>query len=99
MQALGRVIETASPIARQKAFARALGDGVEARLVIKKSLLRDFGATRGETTVGQGGGILRNLFAPDCRYCIQRNCSASVEPPNAVVELLLSAIIWATRSK
>ena len=46
MQALGRVIETAGPITRQKTFARTPGDGVEARLVIEKSLLRGFGAVR-----------------------------------------------------
>jgi hypothetical protein len=52
MQAFGRVIETARPIARQKTFARTPGDGVETRLVVEKSLLRDFGAPRGKTTVG-----------------------------------------------
>jgi hypothetical protein len=52
MQALGRVIETASPIACQKTFPCTPGDGVETCLVIEKSLLRDFGATRGKTTVG-----------------------------------------------
>src|SRR5215471_4772169 len=99
MQALGRVIETADPIAHQKTFARTSGDRVEARLVVAKSFQRGFGATRGETTIGQGVRILRIVFVYDCRACIQRNCSASVEPSNAVVELLPSAIIWATRSK
>src|SRR6516162_10494222 len=99
MQALGCILETAGPIARQKTFARTPGDGVEARLVLEKSFQRSLGATRGKTTVGQRAGVLRNAFAGDCRYCIQRNCSASVESLNAVVELLPSAMICATTSK
>src|SRR5204863_745438 len=98
-QALGRVIETADPIACQETFARAVGDCVKAGLVVEKSLLRGFGATRGETTVCQCGRVLRNIFAGGRRSCIQRNCSASVEPSKAAVELLPSAIICATRSK
>ena len=93
------VIETAGPIARQKTFPCTPGDEVEACLVVEKSLLRNFGTTRGKAAVGQSGRTLRNVFAGDRRCCIQRNCSASVEPSNAVVELLPPAIICATRSK
>src|SRR5205807_9338911 len=99
MQALGRVVETAGPITSQETFTRASGDSVKARLVVEKGLQRGFGATRGKTTVGQPGRIVRNLFAGDRRSCIQRNCSASVDPSKAAVELFPSAIIWATRSK
>jgi hypothetical protein len=52
MQAFGGVIETARPIARHKSFARTPGNGVETRLVVEKSLLRDFRTMRGKTTVG-----------------------------------------------
>src|SRR5215510_11451684 len=99
MEALGRITETAGPIARQKAFARALRNATKARLVVDKSFQRGFGATRGKTAIRERKRILRNIFADGRRCCIQWNCSASVEPPNAVVELLPSAIICATRSK
>ena len=99
MQTLGSVIETAGPIARQKTLTRTPGDGVETRFVVEKSFERGFGATRGETTVGQRGRVLRNIFVGDRRSYSQRNCSASVEPSNAAVELLPSAMICATRSK
>src|SRR5262245_6976163 len=99
MQAFSCVVETSRPIARQKTFARAPGNGIKARLVIKKSLLRGFGGKSSETTVGQRDRFLRNVITDDRRSCIQQNCSASVEPHKAVVELLPLAMICATRSK
>src|SRR5438067_12571459 len=99
MQTLGSVRVTAGPIARQVTLTRTPGDDVETFFVVGKSFERTFGAIRGETTVGQRGRVLRNIFFGSRRCRSQRNCSASVEPSKAAVELLPSAMICATRSK
>src|SRR6266481_6122435 len=99
MQALGRVVEAAGPVAREKTFARAPRNRIETRLIFKEGLQRILRAMGGKTTVGWGGEIGCNRIAGRCRSFAQGNSSASVEPSNAVVKLSPLAMICAASSK